>query len=79
MNYFEPALEDFFEAITVKPNESRYFYNRAHVFVAMQRYEEALSDLDTAIQIDDKVPAYFHAKAVVFYQRGCMRARGGTS
>lgn len=52
------ALKALDEAIKLKPDYARAYYNRGHIYVRYGRYEEALKDLDSAILYD---PIHFGA------------------
>lgn len=49
---FQKALDDFTQAITLRPRTIEYYHQRALALLSLGRYDEALRDLDQAIAID---------------------------
>ena len=65
---YEPAIQDFTEAIKNQPNVAEAYYNRAYAYAATRKYSLALEDLDKAIQLRSQFPqAYFNRGIVKIF------------
>ena len=66
----EKGIEQFDNAIAVRPDSALAYGNRAHAFVLLGRYEQALQDLDKAIELDPDYAGAFLKRAGVLAKLG---------
>src|SRR5215475_10165435 len=68
---YDRAIQDFDEAIRLKPNDAIAFYNRGRAYAAGKgQYDRAIQDFDQAIRLKPN-------DAIAFYNRGFAYARKG--
>ena len=61
LEQYEEAIEDFTQAITIKPDDAKVYFERGKAKVSLKQYEEAIEDFTQAIIIKpDYAEAYFY-------------------
>jgi tetratricopeptide (TPR) repeat protein len=61
------AIQDYDQAIRIKPNYPEAFNNRGGAYVDKRQYERALADYEAAAKIDPKVARYKSMGFTLFY------------
>ena len=56
---FSAALNDFNQAVTLKPDFERAYYNRGATKFEMKDYNAAIADFDKALTINETADSYF--------------------
>lgn len=59
---FEEAFINFDKAIEKNPENSEYYFRKAHILVTMNNLKEALFYYDTAIEKNSKNSACYYGK-----------------
>ena len=66
---YDQAIQDYTEAIKIKPDKHEAYYNRGNAHAAQQNYEQAIQDYTEAIKIKpDKHEAY-NNRGVAYYNQ----------
>lgn len=63
---FEPAIADFTESLTLRPDNAGVLNNRGQAHYLNQNYDAAISDLNAAIKTDPKHFVAMNNRALVF-------------
>lgn len=70
-NQYDPAIEDFTQAIRLDPNNAWAFANRGNAYFNKRQSDLALKDYDRALQLNPD------GYATLFYGRGAIYSGGG--
>jgi tetratricopeptide (TPR) repeat protein len=65
---YDKALNDFTEAIRLKPDVPEEYYNRGTSFLKLKRYDEAISDLSRAIQLRRDYSDAYNNRGVAYLE-----------
>lgn len=60
------ALQDYQKAIALNPSYDQAYFNRAHILIALHRYDLAMEDLDKAISLNPEYAQSYHNRAILF-------------
>ena len=63
------AIDDFFEAIALEPNDAASFFNRAGSYISMGNDVKAMADIVTAIRLAPMNSRYYHQRGQVHLMR----------
>ena len=65
-NDYANALKQINKAISYNPENDKFFYQRAILYIKMQKYNNALTDINTAININPKIYYYYLVRADIY-------------
>jgi tetratricopeptide (TPR) repeat protein len=54
MHDYDKALADYSEAITLKPNEVRYYLYRSYIYETKEDVKSSMADTEKALKLDPK-------------------------
>jgi tetratricopeptide (TPR) repeat protein len=63
---YDLALEDYDQAILLKPSFANAYNNRGVLYRLKRDYDHAITDYDEAIWLDSNVPAFFYNRAIAY-------------
>lgn len=69
------AIDDFTQAITLRPNQAAYHFNRANAYMSQQAFDLALADYSRVIELEpDNSEAYRHRAKIYAVRKDEVRA-----
>jgi tetratricopeptide (TPR) repeat protein len=67
---YDRAISDYTEAIRLKPNYAKAYYNRGNAYREKGDYDRAISDYNEAIRLNPKDANAYHSRGVAYYHKG---------
>ena len=72
---YQRAIQDYNEAIRIKPDFAEAFNNRGTTYYHRGNYNQAIQDYTKAISLDPDDPNPFNNRGIAYYEQGdCGRA-----
>jgi tetratricopeptide (TPR) repeat protein len=68
LNQYERAIQDFDEAIKLKPNDAYSFSSRGDAYGHLKRHTEAVSDYDKAIALKRDFASAYTKRAIANFE-----------
>lgn len=70
LKYYLRALENFDEAIRLKPKDTRYYFSRGNTYFGMNQYLQAIEDYNQAISLDPNFADAYNNRGAAFNELG---------
>lgn len=70
LGQFDPAAQDFTEAIAIDPADAEAYFERGRVYLETDNAEQAIADLSQAINLDPDHALAYNSRGVAYRRQG---------